>query len=80
MVPEWQRGDRITAEGVGALTVVGVYRDDEAGDVEVDVQADRECDIWDADKLAKATGATAASWLSGVVEPRYRLYFAAAES
>jgi hypothetical protein len=69
-------GTRIAAEGIGLLTVTTVYADP-APDalVEVDVEPDRGCDIWDMPALAAAAGAQSAQWLSNTPQWLYRLYF-----
>jgi len=65
-------------EKIGALTVLETFDDYENGRliaVEVDVTCDRNADIWDMQVLAKAVGATDASWLANTPQRRYRLYF-----
>jgi uncharacterized protein YcbX len=74
-----QPGTRIAAAGIGILTVTTVYADpDPDALVEVDVEPDRGCDIWEMPALATAAGAQSAQWLSNTPRWRYRLYFAPA--
>lgn len=70
-------GTWIAATDIGNLTVLATRYDDFEDRYEVDVQPDPECNIWDVDVLARATGAQDAQWLCGLHYPdlRYRLYF-----
>lgn len=69
-----QIGQYINAKGIGALTVIRVFYNESEDFYEVDVEPDRDCDIWDMDALARATGAQDAQWLSNTPRWLYRLF------